>query len=107
MVMPESEKDAQARKVWRKDEPVCVCTPQNPKHREGWHCVTVAQLTVWAQHETCYFTNASDRKRACWQWVWFSQHPEAKRLSGRDQAMGLDQWDDAAGLTEIQKMMFP
>ena len=125
--MTESEKDAQARWIIRQDLPACVCAPTNPKHREGWHCVTKVQLTEWAKHEPCYFTNPSDRKRACWVWLWFSQHPEAKKLTGRDEPdsltittpggsafrsssasaiLGFDRWDDDAGMTEIQKEMF-
>ena len=101
----ESEKDLQARWIIKQDLPVCVCAPTNPKHREGWHCITPAQLTEWARHEACYFTNPSDRKRACWLWLWFSQHPEAKKLTGRDD-LGPDTWDDDAGMTELQKGMF-
>jgi hypothetical protein len=102
----ESEKDAQARWILKQDPAVCTCKPGNPKHREGWQCVTAEQLGAYKMAAPPPWpTFTSDQKRQAWLWLWFSQHPEAKKLTGRDEE-GLDAWDDAAGMTELQKWMF-
>lgn len=112
--MTESEKDAQARWIIKQDQPVCVCAPTNPKHREGWQCITREQLSAFKaavarQHgpQPPQFTRINDIKRLAWLWLQFDQDPEAKRLSGRAQETGLDTWDDAAGMSELEKGMFP
>ena len=94
--MAESEKDAQARWIIKQDQPACTCRPVNPKHREGWRCVTPAQLAAWLEHDQTMKTlmvgtiaplsrqkPMADAKRLCFLWLHFSQHPEARRLSGR------------------------
>lgn len=125
---PESEKDAQARWIIRRDDPICTCKPENPRHNEPWKCVTKEQLAAWqdAMLNTGHYNviiPIDQRKRLAYLWLHFSQDPEAKRLSGRgthsaDCALavnarhgctcdfGLDTWDDAAGMSELEKRMF-
>lgn len=121
--MTESEKDAQARWILKRDEPVCSCKPENPRHKETWQCVTAEVVYAFLDREACHFQNLNDVKRAASMWLHFSQDPEAKRLSGRvssptrqevldqlktipNDALGLDTWDDAAGMSELEKRMF-
>ena len=104
--MTESEKDAQARWIMKQEKPACTCTPVNPRHLEPYKCVTKAQFAAWKKAEHGHAVLNQDlAKRLAYLWLHFSQDPEAKRLSGR-QDLGGDRWDDAAGMTELQKRMF-
>ena len=114
--MTESERDAQARWILKQDLPMCVCKPTNPRHRESWRCVSKEQLAAWKAAERPPVLRDETAKRLASLWVNYSQHPEARRLSGRtvtleeaDRLKSLfdfDAWDDAAGMTELQKRMF-
>ena len=114
--MTESEKDAQARWILRQDLPICACKPTNKKHTQGWHCVTKEQLAAWKSAEHPPVLHPETAKRLASLWINFSQHPEARRLSGRvvtleeadrlKSVMDLDAWDDAAGMTNLQRMMY-
>ena len=79
----ESEKDAQARWILKRDEPACTCKPTNPKHTQGWHCVTKEQFAAWRLREPLCVSKLNDQKRLAYLWLHFSQDPEARRLSGR------------------------
>jgi hypothetical protein len=105
--MTESEREARERKVWKQEKPACTCTPVNPRHREGYKCITKDQLAAWwrATSRPGRVVVSDWAKRMAWLWLQFDQDPEAKRLSGR-QDLGGDRWDDAAGMTEMQKEMF-
>ena len=81
--MTESEKDAQARWILKKDLPMCVCKPTNPRHREAWRCVSKEQLAAWRAAEHPPVLRDETARRLASLWVNFSQHPEARRLSGR------------------------
>ena len=71
--------------IRRDDEVRCTCQPVNPRHTDGWHCVTDEQIRAWRatvpdMPATLFEATA---RRCAWLWLNWSQDPEAKRLSGR------------------------
>ena len=105
MTYPLDEHRAALGRLTR-DPLICTCKPENPRHVEPWHCVTAEQIASWRERENPPETSESVAQRATWLWLWFSQDPAARRLSGRPEALALDQWDDERGMTRLEALMF-
>lgn len=89
-----------------RDPLICRCTPENPRHTSPWDCVTADQIAAWREREKPPACSDLTARRVCWLWLWFSQDPEARRLSGRPEALPFDDFDDARGMTRLEGMMF-
>ena len=86
------EEHRQALGRLTRDPEKCTCQPLNPRHTDGYHCITLGQIAMWKQRDTMVaavvremnqiMTREAERRHA-WLWLHWSHDVIAKHLSGR------------------------